>query len=91
MNVVIAPNPYRDKQFRYSLRAREILMENGVNVSLCLPFNVDRTYDLPKDVCFTDMEQALKDCDVLICLGGDGTILHASKRRFTSAEKFMYR
>lgn len=79
MNVVIAPNPYRDKQFRYSLRAREILMENGANVSLCLPFNVDRPYDFPKSVCFDDMEQALKDCDVLICLGGDGTILHASK------------
>lgn len=79
MNVVISPNPYRDKQFRYSLRAREILMECGASVSLCLPFSVDRTYDLPRDVAFSDMDEALESCDVLICLGGDGTILHASK------------
>ena len=32
MNVVISPNPYRDKQFRYALRARELLEENGIHV-----------------------------------------------------------
>jgi len=79
MNVVITPNPYRDKQFRYSLRAKEILEEVGIQTSLCLPFQIDRTQELPQDVHLSELEDVLPNCDVLICLGGDGTILHASK------------
>lgn len=79
MKVVIAPNPYRDKQFHYSLRAKEILDECGVATSMCLPFVVDRNFDLPNGIRFEEIDTALQDADALICLGGDGTILHASK------------
>lgn len=79
MKIVIAPNPYRDKQFYHSLRAKQILDEIGVSTSLCLPFVVDRNFDLPDNLQFDDIETALQDADALICLGGDGTILHASK------------
>lgn len=79
MNVVIAPNPYRDKQFRYFLRTREILEEVGVHTTACLPFCVDKNFELPSNIEFAEMETALENADMLICLGGDGTILHASK------------
>lgn len=79
MNVVITPNPYRDKQFKHTLRVKEILTEAGANVSVSLPFQVDQSYELPQELNFTEMGQALDNCDILICLGGDGTILHASK------------
>ena len=79
MNVVISPNPYRDKQFRYALRAREILESSGIKTSVCLPFEVDRNYEIPKEITLVELEQALKNCDVFLCLGGDGTILHASR------------
>lgn len=79
MNVVISPNPYRDKQFRYALRARELLEENGIHAVLSLPFEVDRSYELPKNVEFASIDTALDNCDIFICLGGDGTILHASR------------
>lgn len=79
MNVVISPNPYRDKQFKHTMRVKQMLEESGVTTKICLPFQVDQVFELPQDIVFADMLQSLDDCDVLICLGGDGTILHASK------------
>ena len=53
-----------------------ILTNAGVEVKLCLPFEVDRNYDLPKDLRFHRLDRELQDADMLICFGGDGTILH---------------
>ncbi len=79
MNVVISPNPYRDKQFKQTMRVKQILEDTGIATEVCLPFQVDQNFELPHDIKFSDMRQSLDNCDVLICLGGDGTILHASK------------
>jgi NAD+ kinase len=40
---------------------------------------VDRNYDLPKDLKFHRLDRELIDADLLICFGGDGTILHMAK------------
>lgn len=78
MKIVLTPNPYRDKQFRVALQAKQILEEEGAQVALCLPFDVDSDFELP-DLSFSDLNQEIRDADMLICFGGDGTILHASK------------
>ena len=75
----MTPNPYRDKDFQTVRRASQILTEAGIEVRLCLPFEVDRTYDLPKDLRFSRLDRELHDADLIICFGGDGTILHMSK------------
>ena len=50
-----------------------------MEVRLCLPFEVDKTFELPKDLRFSRMDRELHDTDLIICFGGDGTILHMSK------------
>lgn len=77
--VIMTPNPYRDKDFATVRRASQILSEAGIEVRLCLPFEVDRSYDLPKDLKFSRLDRELHDADLIICFGGDGTILHMSK------------
>ena len=77
--VVLTPNPYRDKGFKTALSAQRILEESGIEARLCLPFDVDKSYDLPSGIRFYHLEQELHWADMLICFGGDGTILHASK------------
>lgn len=77
--VILTPNPYRDKNFETVRAAAEILKESGVDVKLCLPFEVDRTYELPKDLRFSRLDRELPGADMLICFGGDGTILHMAK------------
>ena len=79
MKVVMTPNPYRDKQFKYAEQAKQILTESGVEVAMCLPFDVDMDYELPPHLTFSELKKEIRDADMLVCFGGDGTILHASK------------
>ncbi len=77
--VVMTPNPYRDKYFNYAKQAESILKEVGIETKTCLAFEVDKTFRLPDNVKIHDLNEELRDADLLICFGGDGTILHASK------------
>ena len=78
-NVIVTPNPYRDQNFGTAREAMEILKKAGMQVKLCLPFEVDRTYDLPKDLHFTRLDREMQTADLVVCFGGDGTILHMAK------------
>lgn len=77
--VILTPNPYRDKSFQTVRNAMQILQDSGVEVKLCLPFEVDRGYDLPRDLRFTRLDKELPAADAVVCFGGDGTILHMAK------------
>lgn len=75
----MTPNPYRDKNFKYALQAARILREAGIDSKTCLAFDVDRNFEMPQDIPLYDLQKELRDAELLICFGGDGTILHASK------------
>ena len=77
--VVMTPNPYRDRNFKFANQAARILKEAGIESKTCLAFDVDRNFEMPGDIVLHDLQKELKDADLLICFGGDGTILHASK------------
>lgn len=77
--IVMTPNPYRDRNFKYANQAQKILEEAGLETRICLAFDVDKNFELPEDVVLHDLTKELEDADLLICFGGDGTILHASK------------
>lgn len=78
-NVILTPNPYRDKNFQTVRNAMEVLRKNGIGYKLCLPFDVDRSYELPRDLRFHRLDRELPNADMVICFGGDGTILHMAK------------
>ena len=78
-HVILTPNPYRDKGFQTVRRAVEILENAGVETKLCLPFDVDRSFELPKDLRFHRLDRELSRTDGVVCFGGDGTILHMAK------------
>ena len=78
-NVILTPNPYRDRNFQTVRDAVRILKEVGIQPKLCLPFEVDRSCDLPRDLRFSRLDRELPNADLVICFGGDGTILHMAK------------
>ena len=41
MKVILSPNPYRDHGLKAAQSARQILQDCGVEVSICLPFDLD--------------------------------------------------
>ncbi len=77
--VIMTPNPYRDKNFKYASLAAQILRDAGIDSRTCLAFDVDRNFEMPRDIELHDLQRELRDAELLICFGGDGTILHASK------------
>ena len=78
-NVILTPNPYRDRNFQTVRSAIQILKDAGMRPTVCLPFDVDKSFELPKDIRFSRLERELPGADVLVCFGGDGTILHTPK------------
>ncbi len=81
MKIVLSSNPYRDKGLRVALEARRILEHAGAQTVLCLPFQPRKgdRLDLPKQAVLSTLDQELPTADLLICFGGDGTILHAAR------------
>lgn len=77
--VILTSNPYRDSNFKTARAAIHILKEAGIEPRLCLPFEVDKSFELPKDLRFSRLDRELHNSDLVICFGGDGTILHMAK------------
>ena len=77
--VILSPNPYRDRNFQTVRDAMRILSQSGVEVRLCLPFELERSYELPRDLRFSRLDRELPTASMVVCFGGDGTILHMAK------------
>ena len=77
--ITLMPNPYRDRGYQITRSVEQLLRQSGAEVKICLPFHVDRSHELPRDLRFVSVEEALRECQGLICFGGDGTILHAAR------------
>lgn len=77
--VILTPNPYRDKDFETVRKTQNILKSAGIETRLCLPFEVDRSFALPRDLRFSRLDREIGTADAVICFGGDGTILHMAK------------
>lgn len=77
--VILSSNPYRDSGFETVRKAEKILNAAGIDTRICLPFEVDKSFDLPRDIRFSRLDRELGRSDCVICFGGDGTILHMAK------------
>ena len=77
--IILTPNPYRDKNFQTVREAAKLLRSCGIETRMCLPFEVDRSYELPKDLRFYRLDRELPTASAVVCFGGDGTILHMAK------------
>ena len=78
-HVILTPNPYRDKGFQTVRSAIQILKDAGMEPKVCLPFEVDRSFELPRDIRFHRLDREIHNTELVICFGGDGTILHMAK------------
>ncbi len=74
--VVLNPNPSRDKNFDCTKKVAEFFKKNGVEV--CVFKDVhgsENTGATP-----LDFSSAVKDADLIISFGGDGTLLHTANQ-----------
>ena len=61
--IVLTPNPYRDRNFKYVTLADKLLREAGLETRICLAFDVDRSFELPDNVVLTELNHELRDAD----------------------------
>ncbi|NLV50422.1 MAG: NAD(+)/NADH kinase [Clostridiales bacterium] len=72
--IVICPNPIRDAGFELTNAIRDLLSTRGAEVSVVPLFDVYTGQN-----AVSEITSALADAELMVCLGGDGTILHTSK------------
>ncbi len=81
MKIILSSNPYRDRGLRATLEAQRILEKEGAETVICLPFALKKgeRFDIPRQLTLSDLNKELLKADLMICFGGDGTILHAAR------------
>ena len=76
--IILCPNPSRDYGMKATRTAEKLLRELGFQTVVCSPFRDQR------DGAFAGFDvrplpQELRNADLMITFGGDGTILHLAK------------
>ena len=51
----------------------------GIHAKLCLAFEAEKNFDCPAGLQLASLPEELPGAELLLCFGGDGTILHAAK------------
>ncbi len=75
MKVYVVPNAQRPQTIQVAARAAEILLEKGCAV--CMEQNARQT-DAPQEIQYATVDECCEVADVIITVGGDGSILHSA-------------
>jgi len=78
-HIALCPNPTRDHDLALTVEVKRRLEAHGVLVSICPLFYFIPEPELPPELEQTELEQALQTAELIICMGGDGTILHMAQ------------
>ena len=74
MTIYISPNPGKTSASEIALRAAQILLTHGAAVLMNDALQENST----AGVVYLPLKQCLERADVILTIGGDGTILHES-------------
>jgi len=78
--IFLFPNPYRDRNFELTLETASLLHRSGVQPVI----QEDLDLELPDYFLRTPVREGVRVSEMVICLGGDGTILRIAS---TAAEE----
>ncbi|MBR1422382.1 MAG: NAD(+)/NADH kinase [Ruminococcus sp.] len=78
MKIYMFPNLDKANCYEYTRDAAKILSENGAEVYLSEAYS--QTFSELGYISFADEDDFIPECDMIIAVGGDGTILKCSKK-----------
>ena len=76
MKAYIFPNFDKINCKEYTVEACNVLRDSGIGISIDADYKDHITFDY--DVEFGEEAELIKDCDVVIAIGGDGTIIRCA-------------
>jgi NAD+ kinase len=77
--IAICPNPYRDIDCRLSLKAIDIIKPLGKECCICPVFAKPGDEILPAEIEYRDIDDVVDQCELVVVIGGDGTILNVAR------------
>lgn len=77
--IVLCPNPERDIGLKLTIEVRQKLISAGHEVVISRPFKQNREGLFPDTIETVPLSQAAVNASLLICFGGDGTILKTAR------------
>ena len=86
MTIYISPNPGKTSASEIALRAAQILLTHGAAV---LMSDALRESCNTAGVIYLPLERCLKRADVILTIGGDGTILHEANLSLRYAKPIL--
>lgn len=79
MTVVVISNPLRDRYLESTLAVRTKLIRLGHRVIVAMPEGLEEHFPNDPEIPFVPVKDCAPEADLFVTMGGDGTILHASK------------
>lgn len=76
MNIFIFPNLKKDNCEKYVREAVDILIKNGAELSM--EFKYKSVFSDLNFITFSKIDELASKCDIILAVGGDGTILKSS-------------
>jgi len=77
--IALCPNPLRDLDLAYSETLYHRLQDRGVDVVLCPLHYVTEERTEPEGAELRALQEQICEANLIICIGGDGTILHLAR------------
>ena len=85
----LCPNPFRDTALAQTRRAQQLLQTHGVKTAICPIYDEDASGVLPEGIPYEALRSVADRAGLLVCFGGDGTILHAARAAVGSAAPIL--
>ena len=77
--ILLCPNRERDPELQVSRRVLEKLRSRGFDAGIYLPFDPVPEWLPEEEILCGEPDQVVPGAEMMICLGGDGTMLRMSK------------
>ena len=86
MKIAIDPNLTRENAYEITLKTYEELKNLGADIIF---FHELKSSLPPLEADFMSEDKAYKSCDIMIAIGGDGTIIHSAYKCAKNAKKIL--
>ena len=78
--IAICPNPFRDIGCRITMDIRRRLEGAGFETCVCPLFVEEGSTALPENIAARQLSEIGAECEAVIVVGGDGTVLAAARQ-----------
>lgn len=78
--IAICPNPFRDSNCSITKKVKHLLENAGFDTCVCPVFMEDGACILPEDIEAAELSEVIRACNMVVVIGGDGTILAVARQ-----------